>query len=150
MAVISIVIVISRPSVQMACRLEVPTQEWLFSHMITLWPLLSSVPFFLHKDYSNKICMPILCPHNMSLDDRDRPCQWVHTVWHRWRSYDDSFELLTLAGPTFDPSNQSKLVVCCNIKTHLRRFCAADGKFWSAQRLGQYRLPWVLYGLCSN
>lgn len=51
MAVISIVIPISRPSVQMARTLEVPASEWLFSpSIIALWPLLRMVLFIFPRE----------------------------------------------------------------------------------------------------
>lgn len=51
MAVISIVIPISRPSVQMARTLEVPAAEWLFSpSIIARWPLLRMVLFIFPRE----------------------------------------------------------------------------------------------------
>lgn len=51
MAVISIVIPISRPSVQMARTLEVPASEWLFSPgIIARWPLLRMVLFIFPRE----------------------------------------------------------------------------------------------------
>lgn len=80
------------------------------------------------------------CQAQLSLPRSDVP--WWMFLWQWWRNCGVSFELLTLAWPTFDLFNRVKSVSCCNIKTHSCRrwqFSAAEGEVWSAHSLGHYR-----------
>lgn len=98
-------------------------QRWVavLSHIIALWPLLSSVLFISRKSILPKLfgCLIFLCDI----------CAWrridLPAPVYFGQSRSDvtgdatSFEVLVLAWPSFDLFNQDESVFCCNVKhTH--------------------------------
>lgn len=75
MAVISIVILISRPSKQMARKLEVPTLSGCSpSHNRSLASALIC-PLYFQKKYSSKICTAVLCSFTTVVSYEESTCQ---------------------------------------------------------------------------